>query len=200
MRLDRLGEVRVVDADFRYNSGDGDVAPQPGAGPLQMGYGDVEAAVYRDGWLYAVHRIGYSTRTTDSNALLWWKVDPDGLRPAETGLIDGTGVLYAYPSIAVNRRGEMLIAFNTFSATTYPSAAYVFRDARGRTSNVAKLRDGDSSTTVTDRWGDYTTVVVDPANDRDFWTAQIYAATAHWATYWAQVKVPATTKKRSVRR
>jgi hypothetical protein len=199
-RLDRLAEVHVVDAGFSWSDGDGQVAPQPGAGAVEMGYGDIEAAVFRDGWLYAIHRIGTSNRTADSNALLWWKVDPDGVRAPETGLIDGTNIYYAYPSLDVNRRGDMLISFNTFSSTTYPSAAYVYRDASGRISPVAKLRDGDSSTRVTNRWGDYTTVVIDPVNDRDFWTGQIYSATTHWATYWAQVKAPGTTKRRSVRR
>ena len=199
-RLDRIAEVHVVDAGFTWSDGEGQYAPQPGAGAVEMGYGDVEAAVFRDGWLYAIHRIGASTRTTDDNALLWWKVDPDGVRATETGLIDGKDIYYAYPSLDVNGRGDMLIAFNTFSETTYPSAAYVFRDAKGRTSPVARLRDGDSSTRITERWGDYTTVVIDPVNDRDFWTGQIYAATTHWATYWAQVKAPGTTKRRSVRR
>jgi hypothetical protein len=199
-RLDRIAEVHVVEAGFNWSDGDGQKAPQPGAGSVEMGYGDIEAAVFRDGWLYAIHRIGGSTRTTDDNALLWWKVDPDGVRATETGLIDGKDIYYAYPSLDVNRHGDMLIAFNTFSQTTYPSAAYVFRDAKGRISPVAKLRDGDSSTRVTDRWGDYTTVVIDPVNDRDFWTGQIYSATTHWTTYWAQVKAPGTTKRRSVRR
>jgi hypothetical protein len=199
-RLDRLADVHVVEAGFTWSDGDGQYAPQPGAGDVELGYGDIESAELRDGWLYAVHRIGRSTRTSDDNALLWWKVDPDGARATETGLIDGENIYYAYPSLSVNRRGDMLIAFNTFSATTYPSAAYVYRDAKGRTSNVAKLKDGDSSTRITERWGDYTTVVVDPLNDRDFWTGQIYSATTHWATYWAQVKAPGATKRRSVRR
>jgi hypothetical protein len=199
-RTDRLAEEVVVDAGFTWNDGDGQYAPQPGAGAVEMGYGEVEGALYRDGWIYAVQRIGNSTRTADSNALLWWKVDPDGLRPSETGIIDGTNVYYAYPSLAVNRRGDMLIAFNTFSTTTYPSAAYLFRDAKGRTSPVTKLVDGNSSTTATDRWGDYTVTVVDPLNGRDFWTGQLYTSSAHWTTWWAQVKAPGTTKRRSVRR
>jgi hypothetical protein len=199
-RLDRLGDVHVVEAGFTWSDGDGQYAPQPGARDVEMGYGDIEAAEYRAGWLYAIHRIGRSTRTTDDNALLWWKVDPDGVRATETGLIDDKDIYYAYPSLAVNRRGDMLIAFNTFSETTYPSAAYVYRDAKGRTSRVAKLKDGDSSTRITERWGDYTTVVLDPLNDRDFWTGQIYSATTHWATWWAQVKAPGATKRRSVRR
>ncbi len=199
-RLDRLGEVHVVNAGFLWSDGDGQYAPQPGAGDVELGYGDIESAEYRDGWLYAVHRIGRSTRTTDDNALLWWKVDPDGVRATETGLIDDPDIYYAYPSLAVNRRGDMLIAFNTFSATTYPSAAYVYRDARGRTSRVAKLKDGNSSTRITERWGDYTAVVLDPVNDTDFWTGQIYSATTHWATWWAHVKAPTTTKRRAVGR
>lgn len=156
---------------------------------LDLGFGDLQSAVYRDGWLYAVHRISTNPKTNDDNALLWWRIDPNGVRPGTIGLIDGpAGVNLAYPSLAVSRNGGMLISYCVLSKTTYPSAAFVYRDPNGRLSTPGSIRNGDSPILSTDRWGDYTTVVTDPANDRDFWVAQIYASRNNWQTWWAQVK------------
>ncbi|HYI12749.1 MAG TPA: hypothetical protein VEK57_27110 [Thermoanaerobaculia bacterium] len=63
----------------------------------------------------------------------------------------------------------------------------------------APIRAGDSPILSTDRWGDYTTVVEDPLNDRDFWIVQIYASRNNWQTWWANVQV-AQGKSRSVRK
>ena len=113
-------------------------------------------------------------RTADGNALLWWKVDPDGIKSSEVGIIDSpAGTTYASPSLAVNRMGGMLISFCTLSKWTYPSASFVYRDSEGGVSNPAVIRVGDTPVQSWE-WGKYTTVVEDP-NGRDFWVGQIYA-------------------------
>ncbi len=191
-RLDQISQsYRIVEAGFswRYAQFFDEVGEQASTtNTLDLGGGDLQAAVYRDGWLYAVHRIAESTKTNDANALLWWRIDPDGVRPGTVGLIDGpAGVTYAYPSLAVSRNGGMLISYCVLSKTTYPSTAYIYRDPAGRISEPRVIRTGDSPILSTDRWGDYTTVVTDPSNDRDFWVAQIYASRNNWQTWWAQV-------------
>ena len=45
-----------------------------------------------------------------------------------------------------------------------------------------------------ERWGDYTTTLVDPVDDLSFWTVQEYAntpigSTDRWATWWAYVPI-----------
>jgi hypothetical protein len=61
------------------------------------------------------------------------------------------------------------------------------------------IRRGEGPVTETQRWGDYTTTVVDPLNDRDFWTIQLYATSTNtWASVWANIPVP-TAKRRVVR-
>jgi hypothetical protein len=192
-RLDQTSQpFQFVSAGFTWSYADyfTEIGQQAGTNnTLDLGYGDLQAAVYRDGWLYAIHRISTNPKTNDDNALLWWRIDPDGVRPGTVGLIDSpAGVNYAYPSLAVSRNGGMLISYCVLSKTTYPSTAYVYRDPSGRVSTPEMIRTGDSPILSTDRWGDYTTVVTDPANDRDFWVAQIYASRNNWQTWWAQVK------------
>lgn len=190
-----------VDSGFNWYSWERQ-GPQSGtSAELDIGYMDVESAVYRGGSLFAVHRLGATSRTGDDNALLWWKVNPSATTPPELGIIDdpSPGTIYSYPSLAVNNSGAMLISWCTMSPTTFPSASYLYRDAGGHISTTATLRNGDSRIVDTNRWGDYTTTVVDPLNDRDFWTVQIYARDNAWQTWWAQVKPP-RGKSRAVRR
>lgn len=201
-RLDRLQDgVRLFHAGVTWEYPFNTLAPQAGTtNQLDLGYGDIQAAMLRNGWLYVVHRVGVSPLTPDGNALLWWKVDPDGQKQSQLGVIDLVNdVLVAYPSLAVNRTGAMLISFCVLAETGYPSSGYVYFDAAGRRSNVGKIRDGDSPVLNTDRWGDYTTVTTDPLNDSDFWVAQIHASRNRWQSTWSQVKVPAA-KGRAVRK
>ena len=186
------------DSGFFWEYPFDDYSPAGVTRAMSIGFGDVQAAVFRDGWLYAVHRIGDSTATQDGNALLWWKVDPTRALPHELGIIDSpNGTVYAYPSLAVNRKGGMVISFCTFSATTFPSASFVYRDPAGRVSTPRVVATGDSRVAGTDRWGDYTTVVEDP-NGHDFWIGQMRATRNTWETWWAHVKVP-LPKARGVR-
>jgi len=181
----------VVDAGFSWEYPFFDIAPVKGSFGLEMGIGDAAAAVYHNGWIYVVQRIGTSVRAADGNALLWWKVDPEGVKQAELGIIDSpAGTWYAYPSLAVNREGGMVISFCTFSATTYASSAFVYRDPSGRISAPALIRAGETpDTDKSHRWGDYTAVVVDPTNGRDFWIGQIYATRQYWGTWWAKAAI-----------
>jgi hypothetical protein len=192
-RLDQLNEPpRAFNGGFGWQLPSNRAAPMAGStNQLTLGRGDVQSAIFRDGWLYAVHRIGTSTRTDDDNALLWWKVDPAGVQPTETGIIDSPGnVTYAYPSLAVNRKGGMLISFCSLSKMNYPSASYVYRDPEGRISAPAVIRTGDTPVSGSSKWGEYTTVVEDP-NGRDFWAGQIYATRQTWGIWWANVTIAA---------
>lgn len=191
-RLDQFSQpFQTVQAGFTWAYADYYTEPGEQAGTtniLELDWGDVQAAVYRDGWLYAVHRISTNPKTNDDNALLWWRIDPNGVRQGTIGLIDSpAGVNYAFPSLAVSRNGGMLVSYCVLSKTTYPSAAYIYRDPTGRISTPGVIRNGNSPILSTNRWGDYTTVVTDPANDRDFWVAQIYASSNDWQSWWAQV-------------
>ena len=190
-RLDQITQpYRFVQAGFGWATPDGFWdGPQAGTtNDLDIGAGDIQSAVYRDGWLYAVHSTLGTSITNTLNTLIWWKIDPEGVRRGTVGLIDGPdGEYYAFPSLAVSRNGGMLISYCVLSETTYPSAAFVYRDPAGRLSTPGVIRTGDSPILSTNRWGDYTTVVTDPANDRDFWVAQIYASSNDWQSWWARV-------------
>lgn len=122
------------------------------------------------------------------------------------------GDFYAYPNISVNANNDVLIGYSRFSPLTLPKAAYSFR-AAGDPPNTFRdsmtFREGQGNYNIgagspfNIRWGDYSSTMVDPVNDTDFWTIQEYALDQReifgpggfaglWSTWWALIK-PSTS-------
>ena len=163
---------------------------------LDGGLEIVQNAVERHGKIYVTMTRG---TPQEPSTISWCRFDPDTGNAEWGALSDPTGRLFAYPSVAVNRHGSMLIGFGHFSATQYASSGYIYRDFLGRVSTVAVIRTGDSAVTFDDRWGDYTATVVDPVDDASFWTTQLHAKNGTWATSWAKIEMPGG-RRRSMRR
>src|SRR5262249_44765879 len=112
-------------------------------------------------------------------------------------LIQDSTKAVVFPSIAVNRRGAALVGYVTMSSSIYPSAAYSYIDPSGAASSSATLKSGEAPFRR-ERWGDFTTTVVDPADDLSFGTLGVYAnpPTAggydRWATWWGYVQIAAS--------
>lgn len=162
---------------------------------LDFGFDELTNAVMRNGVIYTVMMMGIP-EGRGRTALLWSKINPQTRTIIDQGVIDDGVTYYGYPSIAVNRHGAALIGYAISSRLEYPSARYVFLDPLGRQSREGSVKEGNWSIRDTDRWGDYTTTVVDPTDDSMFWTLQMYADTSHWTTWWAKVKAPAGTNRR----
>ena len=157
---------------------------------LDCGLTEVESAVQRDGVIWAAQWVGHSIGV--------WRLAGGTARFYS---IESADFSFAYPSIAVNRAGGVLVGYSVFSTTGYASAGYSYIDPAGNLSAPAILKNGEG-TYAGFRWGDYTATVVDPADDLSFWTTQLYAVSpSSWGTRWDYVKLPPTpTHGRAVRR
>lgn len=150
-------------------------------------------------------------------AVQWWQLDAD---PASTWIYqqgrieDPTatqangGYHYAYPSLAVNQYGDMMIGFSRFSSAEYASGTYAFRystDIANTTRDPVVFKAGEGHYFKTfgkgrNRWGDFSNTVIDPMGDVNFWTIQEYAAapvgvgdgSGRWGTWWGMVKLSDT--------
>ncbi len=188
-------------------AGFADFAPQLGA-KLKIQANDSRMnvpIVYRNGSLWAVHPVFLPAVNPKRSAIQWWRISTSGA-VRQRGLIqDATGKeFYAYPSIAVNKDDGAVIGYSRFSANRYASAGYSYR-AKGDPANTFRpgfiLKKGEAPYVKTfggseNRWGDYSATVVDPLNDRDFWTIQEYAATPkggidRWGTWWGRIDLDA---------
>jgi len=102
-------------------------------------------------------------------------------------------------SIAMDKNGNMLLGYSVANATTglKPSLRVAGRlrtDIRNRLQGETTIITGTGSQTGTlTRWGDYTTMQVDPANDCTFWYIGQYLSadgTFNWRTRIASYKFP----------
>ena len=101
-------------------------------------------------------------------------------------------------SVAMDKDGNMALGFSVSSTTTSPSIRYVGRLA---SDPLGTLPQGESSiiagsgyqTHDSGRWGDYSLMAVDPADDCTFWYTQEYydaPSVAGWKTRIASFKFP----------
>ena len=170
--------------------------------------------VFRNGSIWYAQTIGLpagrTALTIDRTAAQWTRVDPSGAF-VEGGRIDDasatstSGEWYAYPSIAVNANGDVLVGFSNFSWRHFARAAYAMRlNPESSMRDPAMIKEGEdyyskSFSGTRNRWGDFSHTMVDPDNDVDFWTIQEYAGTriiadslqttsnSRWGTWWAKI-------------
>ncbi len=160
--------------------------------------------VFRNGSLWATQNAFLPTNSPDHTAAQWWQFLPDGTLQQFGRIEDPSGaIFYAFPSLAVNSRNDMLLGCSCFSATRFASACYALRfssDPVNTTRAVVPLKAGEDVYVKRfggpdNRWGDYSHTVVDPINDLDFWTIQEYASSPvfpngndRWGTWWGKVE------------
>jgi subtilisin-like proprotein convertase family protein len=181
---------------------DGDFLPQLGSNKLiQANDSRMQAVVYRGGSLWCAQTIFLTSETRSRSAVQWWQFSPTGTIQQRGRIDDETGqTFYAYPSIAVNKNKDVLVGFSRFSWQQYASANYAFRAATDPPNTLREdvvLKEGSAPyyktlTGSLNRWGDYSSTVVDPSNDLDMWTIQEYAApvsrgTSRWGTWWGHI-------------
>jgi subtilisin-like proprotein convertase family protein len=183
-----------------------DILPQLGSNyGIQPDDSRMQTVVYRSGSLWCAHTIFLTSETRARSAVQWWQLSPTGTIQQRGRIDDESGqIFYAYPSIAVNKNKDVLIGFSRFSSQQYASANYAFRASTDplntlRGDVVLKAGSAPYYKTLTgtrNRWGDYSSTVVDPVNDLDMWTIQEYAAPvsgmSRWGTWWGRISLGPT--------
>jgi subtilisin-like proprotein convertase family protein len=108
-------------------------------------------------------------------------------------------------SAAIDHEGNLAVGYSVSSTTTFPSIRYAGRladDPPGSlTQGEASLIAGSGvQTSTTSRWGDYSSMSVDPVDECTFWYAQEYytlasqgTSTAGWLTRIGAFKFPGCT-------
>ncbi|HXN94269.1 MAG TPA: hypothetical protein VN879_07185, partial [Candidatus Acidoferrales bacterium] len=100
-------------------------------------------------------------------------------------------------SIAMDSAQNIALGYSISSSSMHPSISYTGRvpsDAQGTMESEAQIVAGTGSQISTaNRWGDYTSMAIDGADDCTFWyTNQYYMVTAQfdWSTRLASFKFP----------
>ncbi len=100
-------------------------------------------------------------------------------------------------SIAQDKTGDIALGFSASSKTLYPSIAYTGRvptDALGKMESPKIIVGSTGAQTGgLTRWGDYSSMAIDPSDDCTFWYSQEYLKTTgsfNWDTQLASFKFP----------
>jgi hypothetical protein len=159
-----------------------------GTTTLQANDARFSAKVYAvGGVLYAVHNTEVNGRV----AIRWYRLSAATHALLESGTISDPDLDLYFPSIAANPANVVVIGCNGSSIDTFISCyAYVGATVNGVTtfnsplllqSGVASYHDENELITldllgeiVDSRWGDYSSMSVDPNDPNRFWTIQMY--------------------------
>src|SRR5262249_26246140 len=101
-------------------------------------------------------------------------------------------------SMAMDRKGDIALGYSVSSATTYPSIRYAGRLVTDPPDTLPQAESslqagGGSQTNPLGRWGDYSLLSVDPADDCTFWYTNEYYQTTNfggWKTRIGAFKFP----------
>ena len=190
-----------------------DFAPQKDTtAKIQNNDSRISNVVFRNGSLWTTQNAFLPASSPTRTAVQWWQFLANGTLQQFGRVDDSSGTLfYAFPSIAVNSQNDVLLGFSRFSANQFASGNYAFRastDTPNTMQTDVTLKDGEATYFKTfsgtrNRWGDFSSTVVDPVNDLDMWTIQEYAASPvsgsdRWGTWWGKIEVATTppAKKR----
>jgi hypothetical protein len=89
-------------------------------------------------------------------------------------------------SVAMDKSGNIGVGYSVASASTYPSIRYTgweVGDPLGNLQAETSLIGGGGSQSGANRWGDYSSMQIDPSDDCTFWYTQEYEA-ANQSTDW----------------
>src|SRR5205809_587223 len=137
-------------------------------------------------------------------AIRWYQMNVTGgnfpgMPAQQQSWTNGNDGLWRWmPSIAVDQNGNMAIAYSTSSATQEPSVRYAGRLASDPLNNLGQGEavmtvGGGHQTHSSGRWGDYSMLTIDPADNLSFWhTNEYYPVTssANWFTRIGKFQFP----------
>lgn len=154
-------------------------------------FGDHESIVM-------THSIQQGTGASQSSGIRWYE-----FRTPLTPTIFQKGTLAPdtnfrwVPSIAMDKKGDVLVGYNVSGPTLHPAIRYSgwkVGDPKGKLEAEASIMEGSGSQQATNKsWSSYTSMTVDPVDDCTFWyTAQYYASDqlSKWNTRIASFKFP----------
>ena len=144
--------------------------------------------------VFAVNGVLYAVNNTELNghiAIRWYRIRASDQTVLEQGTISDPNLDLFFPSIAANPYGIVVVCCNGSGNNTYISSyAYAGQTVNGHTTfgSHVLLASGANNYhdqneilsgllgggTTPSRWGDYSTLSVDPNDPTQFWTIQTY--------------------------
>lgn len=144
----------------------------------------------------------HSVTSGSSTAVRWYEIRSPNATPTvfQSGTFAPNANSRWMPSIAMDKAGDIALGYSLSSSSVFPSIAYTGRvssDALGTMESETTIRPGAGSQTGgLSRWGDYTSMAIDPVDDCTFWYSNEYLPSSgsfNWATQLASFSFPSCT-------
>jgi hypothetical protein len=141
--------------------------------------------------MVAIHAI--------STGIRWYEIQNPNVTPAvfQQGTFHPTAATRWMGSIAMDQAGDIALGYSLSSGSVSPSVFFTGRqpnDPAGSLQTETAIVNGTGSQIGgLNRWGDYSVLTVDPADDCTFWYTQEYMRTTgsfNWNTRIANFKFP----------
>lgn len=201
------GPVNVPVASYSAACSGGNCVTQPGTNNKLDSLADRLnfRAAYRTlngGTLVMSHAVSTGNKRSALAAVRWYElrnVAPTGTPTVfQQGTFGGgDGVHRWMSSIAQDKLGNIAVSYSASGSAVYPSlrmASRLTTDPVGTLNSETVLKAGTGSQTGTlTRWGDYSQISVDPADDCTFWATNEYIkanGSFNWNTWISSFKMP----------
>jgi len=181
-------------------NGGGACIPQPGTNNVLDTLGDrlMHRAAYR---VLADHEalvVNHSVAASGTTGVRWYELRPSGsgLSVFQQGTYSPDSTHRWMGSVAMDADGNIAVGYSASSGSSYPGIRQTGRlagDAPGTLQAEATVLTGTGSQTQYARWGDYSSISVDPVDDCTFWFTTEYLAQTgvfNWNTRVASFKFP----------
>ena len=193
--------VEIPVAAFSPGCGGGTCIPQPSTSRNLDSLGDrlMYRLAYRNFGAHQSMVVNHSVTSPQGTvAPRWYLLDATSqgvFGVAQQGTYAPDSAYRWMGSIAMDQSGDILLGYSRSSSTSFPSiyvAGRVPGDAAGTLSQEISLLNGGGSQTMYTRWGDYTAMRIDPADDCTFWYVNEYlpqTSFGNWYTYIGSHKI-----------
>jgi hypothetical protein len=158
----------------------------------RMAYRNFPTATPPHESLVLTHNVVTGTGTSKRYAPRWYEIRSPGTTPVvfQKGSFSPDTTYRWMGSIAMDKVGDIALGYSASSKTIHPAIRYTGRvptDALGTMEAEATIFLGTGSQTGgLYRWGDYSSMAIDPADDCTFWYANEYIpanGSFNWATH-----------------
>jgi len=179
----------------------GTCIPQPGTSQQLDSLGErlMFRLAYRNFGSHESLVASHSVTAGGGTAVRWYEIRSPNGTPAvfQSGTFAPDTKSRWVPSIAMDQSGDIALGYSLSSSSVFPSIAYTGRvptDALGTMEAETIILTGSGSQTGgLSRWGDYTSMAIDPVDDCTFWYTNEYLPNNgrfNWATRIASFSFP----------
>src|SRR6267378_4072366 len=195
------GPANLAVAPFNEACGGGTCVPQSGTSQQLDSLGDrvMYRLAYRNFGSHESLVVNHSITAGSVVGVRWYEIQSPAANPVvfQSGTFAPDSSYRWMGSIAMDKAGNIALGYSVSSSSLHPAIRYTGRvpgDPLGTMETETSIIEGPGSqTNFLHRWGDYSSMSVDPVDDCTFWYSSEYLpsdGSFNWRTRIASFKFP----------